>query len=80
MNYDNTNSGAIFKNAKKESDKHPDLTGQLNVDGVELWVSAWAKMDKNGNKYLSLAVKRKEVRQATTTTHAEEAYNDDLPF
>ena len=47
--YDNTNSGAIFKNKYKESDKHPDLTGPLNVEGV----------DSQG-KYLKISISKKE--------------------
>ena len=46
--YDNTNRGQIWPNDRKESDKHPDFKGDINVDGVEYWVSAW-KRDPNGN-------------------------------
>lgn len=27
--YDNTNRGALFKNGRKESDKHPDYRGDI---------------------------------------------------
>ena len=33
--YDNTNKGTIGKNARKETDNHPDITGSLNVGGVD---------------------------------------------
>lgn len=56
--YDNTNRGALFKNDRKESDSHPDYKGQINVDGVDCWLSAWLKTDKNGKKYMSLSVKK----------------------
>ena len=58
--YDNTNSGALFKNSRKETEKHPDYTGSLNVDGHDHRLSAWLKTDKNGNKFMSLSVKRKD--------------------
>ena len=41
--FDNTNRGSIRKNDKKQSDKHPDFTGELNVDGILYWVSAWKR-------------------------------------
>ena len=40
-NFDNTNLGVIWKNKKKLTNRHPDYTGILDVDGVEHWVSAW---------------------------------------
>ena len=43
MEFDNTNRGAIWKNEKKETEKHPDFTGSLDVNGVEFWVSAWKR-------------------------------------
>jgi hypothetical protein len=58
--YDNTDRGALFKNDRKESDSHPDYKGQLNVGGVEFWLSAWLKTDRNGAKFMSLSVKAKE--------------------
>lgn len=58
--FDNTNRGALFKNARKEKDTHPDYNGSLNVGGVEHFLDAWLKTDKNGNKFMSVSVKRKD--------------------
>ena len=33
--YDNTNKGAIWKNADKQKDTQPDFKGSINVEGVE---------------------------------------------
>ncbi len=34
--YDNTNSGALFKNnTKEEGDSRPDMTGVVDVNGKE---------------------------------------------
>jgi hypothetical protein len=59
MAYDNTNSGVLFKNDKKEKDSHPDYRGSINVLGIECWLSAWIK-EGNKGKFMSLAVTPKE--------------------
>ena len=60
--YDNTNRGAVWVNEKKKTDKHPDFTGSLNVEGHEFWVSAWKKPTADNPKapVLSFSIKRKE--------------------
>jgi uncharacterized protein (DUF736 family) len=54
------NSGALFKNERKEQPNHPDYTGKALIEGVEYWVSAWVKEMKDGRKYFSMAYKPKE--------------------
>ena len=63
--YDNTNSGMLSRNEKKEKETHPDFKGSINVDGREYWLSAWVKEGKpggkmEGRKYFSLSVSPKE--------------------
>lgn len=57
--YDNTNRGALFKNDKKEDEKHPDYRGSINVAGKDYYIDAWLKTSKAGAKYMSLSVKPK---------------------
>ena len=49
------NTGALFKNDRKDSDEHPDYRGDLDVDGVAHWINAWLKEGKRG-KFLSLSI------------------------
>lgn len=60
--YDNTNRGVLFDNDRKESDNHPDMTGTLNINGVDHWFSGWWK---NGNKgeFLSLSIGKPKDQQ-----------------
>ena len=74
-------SGSMFKNQKKLTDNHPNMTGSALIDGVEYWLSAWTKTDKNGNKWQSLSFTKKD--QSKTREQAEKAavdMDDDLPF
>lgn len=75
-------SGSLFKNAKKESENHPNATGSALIDGVEYWVSAWTKKDKNGNPWQSLAFKRKDAAKVErpASKAAESADDFDIPF
>ena len=63
--YDNTNSGALFENEKRDKESHPHLRGSCTIktpDGelVEYWVSAWQKTSKKGNDFFSLSFQLKE--------------------
>ena len=42
MQYDNTNTGASFKNTYKQKESQPDMTGKLDVEGVEYRMSGWS--------------------------------------
>lgn len=80
--YDNTNTGAIFRNKRKETDKNPDGTGTANIDGVEYWVSSWNKTSKSGEQFRSLSFKRKdasESRPAKAAVPESDPYSD-CPF
>ncbi len=82
--YDNTNSGALFKNNKRKTEKHPDYTGSINVLGIEFWISAWLKASKKtGEKYMSLSVQRKEPRveeeRRPIPQSIDEDFNDEIP-
>jgi len=80
-NYDNTNRGALFKNADKKAENHPDYKGSLNVSGIDYWISAWLKESKDGKKYMSLSVVPKDTRQSAQKANAAPADVDsDIPF
>jgi hypothetical protein len=83
MEYDNTNRGSIWKNEKKDTDKHPDFTGSLNVEGVEYWVSAWKRKEGASAKApaLSFQVKPKEdKRSAPRAPRDNSDMSDEIPF
>ncbi len=80
--YDNTNRGALFKNDKKESDKHPDYTGKINFGGKDMRLAAWIKEGQNG-KFMSLTVsefQQKEQPKQTNRSGSLADMSDDIPF
>ena len=48
------NTGALFRNDRKEGENHPDYNGSITVDGVEHWLNGWLKTSQAGKKSLSL--------------------------
>lgn len=62
--YDNNLTGIISKNERKTDDKHPDIKGQCEIDGVQYWVDGWQKKrNSDGGKFYSLRFKRKDAAQ-----------------
>jgi uncharacterized protein (DUF736 family) len=82
--YDDKNSGVLFKNDRKETDRHPDYRGTFtDSKGVEHWLSAWIKTSAKGDKFMSLSASPKEPQQAPVAQHATPAsmdFDSDVPF
>lgn len=83
--YDNNNRGVLFKNTRKESDRHPDYTGSINVDGVEHFLDAWIKKSGKGETFMSLSVKRKDAQRGTGSDRqapqqSRDLDDDQIPF
>lgn len=86
-NYDNTNTGALFINDRRQNENQPNAKGSVNIDGVEYWVSAWTKTSKAGQKFQSLSFTRKEQQapkpaptQAPAPAFNPNDIDDDMPF
>ena len=86
---DNKNSGALFKNDRKQKETEPDYKGTINIEGVEYYISAWVNESaRTGQKYFSLkATPKAATAPATTTAPAQPRPGvvvadpiDDLPF
>lgn len=81
--YDNTNTGALFKNEQKATENHPDYKGSVNADGVDYWLSSWIKTSKDGKKYMSLKLTAKEQEAPKPTQRPKAKPQDDdsdVPF
>lgn len=69
MAYDNENKGVLFRTQEKKTDKHPDYEGNITIDGVEYWLSGWARVSAKGTKFLSLSVKPKVQPETRKPSH-----------
>jgi uncharacterized protein (DUF736 family) len=57
MAYSKENSGALFKNDRKQSTKHPDYTGKLDVNGQSFRIAGWMKVSQTTQKpFMSLSI------------------------
>jgi hypothetical protein len=80
MEYDNNNRGSLFKNDRKDDAKFPDYKGSINVDGTDYWLSAWIKVSKDGNKFMSLSVKNKNADASLQPKKKVKEDDLDMPF
>lgn len=83
MAYDNTNSGALFKNNRRQKDTHPEFTGKLNVGGVDYYLNGWRKTPEGKEAFISLSVKKIEAKPDTPAPApkvAAPALDDEVPF
>jgi len=91
MNKDN--SGALFKEEEKKSEKHPDYKGNCLVNGERMYIAAWINESQGGKKYMSLSftapsTDAKYSKEDSTATpapafskpQATAKADDDLPF
>ena len=76
--YDNNMRGVLFRNDRKEKETHPDYKGSCEINGEEMWLSAWIKDGKNG-KFMSLSFTAKEQPKSESFSPAKD-YDEDLPF
>jgi len=73
------NSGSLFKNDKKQSDKHPDYKGTAIVDGVNKNIAAWIKTSQTGKKYMSLSIQDPQPKSGFDTIKDDQS-GEDIPF
>lgn len=86
-NFDPTNTGTLGKNKNPQSEKSPPYKGQVNVEGVEYWVSGWVKKNgQTGESFFSLSLTPKQkaneqgVQQAKQAVNQGGGFDDEIPF
>jgi hypothetical protein len=76
--YDNRNTGRLFKNDRKVDEKHADYQGHYtDADGNEFFLDAWIREGAKG-KYFSLRMKPKQARKEAAGGSVP--FDDAMPF
>lgn len=79
---DYKNKGILFKNDYKETEKHPDYKGKINVEGKELELAAWVRKGEKGS-FMSLSVSEPYKKEQQPQSEQPDPLPDDmdgLPF
>lgn len=72
--------GNIFRNRYKDSDKKPDLKGEMLLNGVPHEIAIWEKEGQNGTFWgFKISEKRKKADPISTGPRNDDM-NDDIPF
>lgn len=76
------NTISIFKNEDKKSEKSPDYSGNIELNGEKFRVALWVKQAKNGKAYLGGLVSESEPKAAPAQKEVstKKEYASDLPF
>ena len=72
-------SVSLFRNDKKNSDKHPDYKGSVIVRGEEFWLAAWVKNRPERQEVFSLALTAKDDQRQGPAARVSRN-DDDIPF
>ena len=76
------NTGALFSNKeKKTTEKHPDYTGSVKVNGKEMRIASWITESKSGMKYMSLKFSENQPKSdAASTFTSTTTATAEIPF
>lgn len=85
------NTGVLFKNGKKTTEKQPDYQGSCLVNGVAMKISSWINTSKkDGSKYMALIFQLPQpahqplptaaTKPASEPLPGEQPGDDDVPF
>jgi len=80
MEYDNNNTGVLFRNeTATPENKQPYMTGKCEVNGKEMQVAGWMKESKAGKKFLSLKFQEPQAKQEASNNN-NTSTTGDVPF
>ena len=79
---DKDNTGVLFKVEDKKSENHPDMTGNIILNGKKMSLASWFNVSKDGTKkYMSLKVSEfKQKEDSVSSTPKPQFQDNGVPF
>lgn len=76
------NSGALFRNDRKEKPNHPDYQGDCLVNGKKMRIAGWIKTSTHGKNYMSLSFSepREQQNAGGNDSAPVDPLDDAIPF
>ena len=72
--------GNLFPARSKKTEKSPDFSGSMKVNGIEFWLSGWNSKSAGGKEYISLAVGNEKQGRPAAAPAPSSDLDDDVPF
>ena len=82
MEYDNNNTGVLFRNETATPDnKQPYMTGNCEVNGKQMKVAGWMKESKkDGKKFFSLKFQEPQAKEVVASNDSNTSSTEVIPF
>ena len=81
MEYDNNNTGVLFRNeTATPENKQPYMTGKCEVNGKDMQVAGWMKESKAGKKFLSLKFQEPQAKEVVAWNDSSISTTGDVTF
>lgn len=74
------NSGVLWKNSYKQTDRQPDYKGDAIVDGKRKSLSAWIKTKADGEKFFSIQIEEPFVKPSEVPELKAKEDREEIPF
>ena len=79
--FDNEKRGALFRNAEKKTDRSPDYSGRITIEGVEYQLAGWLEKSQGGLQYLSIRARVPEpIAEQTPVESSQTTDQSEIPF
>ncbi len=81
MHYDTKNKGTLWLETELKTDRSPNFTGTLDVNGKEYRIVGWNKTTKTGKDLISLAISEPQPKsEGGSWEQAREKFKKDEPL